>query len=212
MVGSMTDRSPGGSGAPVINLVVVSALVVPLVMVTGNAWYALTVVPGLWLVGRIRPPVWYVLAAERRWVAVLAGWMFILAGIAVTVAVASELLGGSPWFWPVAVVSALVVGPSVWLAVTSVVSVSWLRKHLYDYYSLLDWLDRVPLGARYPEGEVDQALAIADRIRHVIDLRRPPFTTTLHSEVMARIATFYLGLAIELSLPEDEVDVEQVLS
>ncbi|MEU4600763.1 hypothetical protein [Nocardia sp. NPDC023988] len=116
----------GGWGAAFIWAVVGATIGVPIWLWTGQSlWLLFLLLPGIGFSSAGRGVVWMVLSVLPRGVILVAGWFFVLLAIVDAVAMAVWKLAPSVWTWPVAVVSALVLGVLMYLAVASEVLGGW---------------------------------------------------------------------------------------
>ncbi|MGY2031621.1 hypothetical protein [Nocardia gipuzkoensis] len=196
----MNDH-PGGFSSYLIGLVTAAAVVVSLILVTGYEWFIVALLPGIGAAGLISDLVWVALTASRRWVIAVSGSIFILTTMLLAVLVVGKLAHGAAWQWPVGVVSALVAGLLMRVAIARVVTTLWLQKHLLDYPSIIGQVDRARLDAHTSAAT---ALATAERARKFSELRPPPFLVG-HREMLIKIARFHVLVAAYLS------DIEKAL-
>ncbi|MEV6214522.1 hypothetical protein [Nocardia sp. NPDC051833] len=168
----------GSWGAALIWAVLAVTIGVPIWLWTGQElWLVLLLLPGIGFTGVGRAAVWMALAALPRRGIVLAGWSFVLVAVADVVAVSVWKLSPSGWTWPVAVVSALVAGAVMYLAVAAEVVGGWTLTHgaaLHLVDSGIAWDKAHPQPDRY------SSLLSAGRTTEVIGLRPPPFAIGTH--------------------------------
>ncbi|MEV6427556.1 hypothetical protein [Nocardia sp. NPDC051463] len=188
----MGDELPRLS-AVLIGTVVILAIVVPLILLTGNEYFILVLLPGIGLVGTFQGLVEIALGAKRRGVIAASGWLFIVLGVLEAIVAVVKVLHESPWVWPAAVGTGLIAAAIMARAVATEVGRAWLQGPLLRFTIHTELVK-----PSTSESDAARALyATLPTARELIGVRVPPFVLDYH-QILDDVAEFQLQTARKL--------------
>ncbi|WP_406238905.1 hypothetical protein [Nocardia sp. NBC_01009] len=188
----MGDELPRLS-AVLIGTVVILAVVVPLILLTGNEYFIFALLPGIGLVGTFQGLVEIALSAKRRWVIAVSGGVFIALGVLEAVAAVVKVLHESPWVWLAAIGVGLIGAVIMARAVATEVGRAWLQGPLLRFTIHTELV-------KPNTSEFDAAHSLSVTLptaRELIGVQVPPFVLDYH-QILDEVAEFQLETARKL--------------